>query len=211
MFTLFRWFRRLLYLAVGVAIAYLVVTGVQVLTASRAPSVPGAVDRASAIVVVADAAPGQKKAPSSDLAARCNHALELRTAHKSALVIVVAPSGRASKTSRNESAVAVAYLESRKVPARSIRAVVGGDVPAGLRVVASRFPAKRHDSVIIVGDSVQTLWLEHVARAVGLKAQMSPSSPHLSVLQKIGGIAIQAAAVAWGHLFGFGETGWIAG
>ena len=181
----FRWVRRILSLLVLVAAGYFIVTAVQVITASRAPSAVGVGRNEPAIVVVAS---------STDLKSRLNHASALRSAHRAPRIVIVATTSREVSTARR-------YLATHGVPPASVSAVVATDVPTGLADVARTRHLRR---ALVVADTWQTLWLTHVASAVGIRVVASPVSPHESFATTAGTVAGQAATVAWGRIVGFG-------
>jgi len=203
---LFRWFRRLVYLLVVLAFVYLVVTSIQVVTASRTSAAPSAVAPADAVVVIGSATP--PTGISADLKARCEQAAALFVRHKAPLVITTG--GPAAAEDPSEASVAAAYLRHHGVA--KVEVVPAPTVPAQLAEVARLLSPRAEKSVILVADPLQTKWLRAVAVAENLTAQMSPGpAPKGSFWGALGVVWSQSVAVAIGRVFGYQHTGWIGG
>jgi hypothetical protein len=72
-------------------------------------------------------------------------------------------------------------------------------------------PAERKN-VVLIADPVQTKWLQAVAQAEGLQAEMAAApAPRQSFWQDAKDIWRQSLAVGFGRIFGFRSTGWIGG
>ncbi len=164
----FRWLRRLIYLVVVVAFIYLVVTSIEVVTASRASGAPSAVTPADAIVVIGSATP--PTGISADLKARCEQAAALFADHKARLVITTG--GPARPGDPPEAAVADRCLRGHGVT--DVKEVAGATVPAQLAAIGRLLPAGAQKTVILVADPLQTKWLRAVAVAEKLDPQVSP-------------------------------------
>jgi hypothetical protein len=196
----FRWLRRLIYLVVVVAFIYLVVTSVEVVTASRASGAPSAVTPADAIVVIGSATPST--GISADLKARCEQAAALFADHKARLVITTG--GPARPGDPPEAAVADRCLRGQGVT--DVKEVAGATIPAQL------LPAGAHETVILVADPLQTKWLRAVAVSEKLDPQVSPGpAARGSFWGDVGVIWSQSVAVALGRIVGYQHTGWIGG
>jgi hypothetical protein len=203
---LFRWFRRLIYLVVMVAFIYLVVTSIQVVTASRVLHAPSAVAPADAIVVIGSATP--PSGISADLRARCEQGVALFDAHKAPVVIVTGgPAGAGDPT---EASVAETYLHHHGVA--KVEEVPGATIPAQLGAAETLLSGDPGRSVILVADPLQTKWLRGVAAAEKLTAEVSPGpAPKGTFWGDVGVIWNQSLAVAFGRIVGYGHTGWIGG
>lgn len=205
---LFRWFRRSLYILVAALFAYLVITSVQVVTASQAPRAVAAVPPASAIVVIG-AAVG-RGGISTDVQARCGQAAALYHGGRSKHIVTTG--GRATSGDPVEATVLERCLVSNAVPARAIAELPISTVPTQLQAVAQLYPKASGGSVIIVGDPLETKWLLGVASASGLKAEASPApAPKVSFFGTVGRIWDQSLAVGFGRIFGYQNTGWVSG
>jgi hypothetical protein len=199
----FRLVRRLVALVVLAAAAYYVVTAFQVVTASRAVGAANVGRRSAAIIVVGPGADGASAGVlTPDLRLRLRHAARLMAAHRAPVVILCDESAGAVATDK-------AYLVSRGVAAGRIETAVAAELPGEMHVAAGRLPAHR---AIVVADSWQTLWVTHVADSVGLTVVVSPVTPSdHSAAAEAGAVVVQAAAVAWGRIAGFAQTGFVAG
>jgi|GEM_PF-2435813 len=205
---IFRWFRRVVYVLVAAVFAYLVITSVQVVTASRAPRAVAAVKRASAIVVVGTAA--GRSGISTDVRARCSQAATLYHSGRSRHVVTTG--GRPAPGEPVEAVVLENCLVRNAVPRRAIDALPVAGVPAQLEAVAELYPKANGASVIIVADPLETKWVLSLASASGLKAVASPApAPKGSFFSTVGTIWDQSLAVGFGRIFGFGHTGWVSG
>jgi hypothetical protein len=202
----FRWFRRLVYLLVVLAFIYLVVTSIQVVTASRISGSPSAVTPADAIVVIGSAT--SPSGISADLKARCQQAAALFAIHKAPLVITTG--GPAAAGDPSEATIAQAYLRDHGVA--KVEVVGAPRVPAQLAEVASLLPTGGARTVILVADPLQTKWLRGVAAAEKLTAEVSPGpAPKGSFWGALGVVWSQSVAVALGRVVGYQHTGWIGG
>ncbi|MHB1509598.1 MAG: YdcF family protein [Acidimicrobiales bacterium] len=203
-FTVFRWFRRLIYIAVFAAVVYLVVTSAQVVVASRSTLAPAQANKASAIVVIGSATgPGPL---SSDMKLRCEEAVALYRAGRAHTVIATGAS--AAPGAPSEAAASERCLRSFGL--RHVTRVPLSEVPAQLGFVAGLIGPAGNRHVILVADPLQTKWLEDVASSEGLNAQVvAVPAPRGSFWADVGTIWDQAAAVALGHVIGYKNTGWI--
>lgn len=206
MLFIFKVFRRLVYLVAAAVFLYLVVTSVQVVAASRAPTAVAAAVPSSAIVVVGTAS--GPHAVSTDLKARCNQAVALFNGHRARTVITTG--GTPSATDPVEAAVLAHCIESNGVPRRDVRQIAVNGLPAQLQEVSQSYPASSGAKVIIVADPLETKWVLGVAEAEGLKATVSPDpAPRPSIWSTIGKVWWQSVAVGFGRVFGYGNTGWV--
>lgn len=197
---LFGLLKRLVELVVLGAFAYFVVSGVQVVTASRAPGAVGAARVEPVLAVVAAGKPARPL--SSDFESRLDHAASLYQAGRAPRLVVLA-------ASTLEAARARAFLAARGVPARAVSLAVAPAIPAQMSLLVREDPPRR---ALVVADSWQTLWLTHLAGAKGLSVAVSPIvPPDGGAAHELESVAVQSAAVCWGRLAGFSQTGFIAG
>ncbi len=205
MFTVFRWFRRVIYLVVLVLFVYFAVTSVQVVIASRTPLPFDRVKPAAAIVVIG--APTGATI-SDNLQLLCEQALSLWRAGRAHTIITTgASSGSGAPT---ESSVAAAYLEHHGV--KHVTMVPLGQIPSQISFVAKLLPKSGGGRVILLSDPLQTKWLDDLAASAGLHAQIAAApSPKGSFLHDLGTVWGQTLAVGIGRVVGYQHTGWVGG
>ncbi|HTW99571.1 MAG TPA: hypothetical protein VMD59_12370, partial [Acidimicrobiales bacterium] len=127
---------RLVELVVLAAIVYLVVTGAQVVEASRLPTDPQAAPHAAAVVVLsAPLATASPAEPGTDLAARLGQAVALFKLGKATRVVVGGPLAAAGAPS--VTSVAGRWLAAHGVPTSAQLAVTGSDASAQLRAAGT--------------------------------------------------------------------------
>ena len=203
-----RIFRRVVYLVVAAAFIYLVVTSVQVVAASRAPTAVAAAVPSSAIVAVGT--PSGPHGVTADLHARCNQAVALFKGKRARVVITTG--GRPSAADPVEAAVLAHCVESYGVPRRDVEEIAVNGLPAQLHAVSLSDSASSGARVIIVADPLETKWVLGVAAAEGLKASVSPDpAPKPSIWSTLGKVWSQSLAVGFGRIFGYANTGWVSG
>ena len=200
MFTIFRWFRRLVYLVVLAAFVYLVVTSAQVVIASRSTLGLAQVKPAAAIVVIGnDTSSGTL---TSDLKLRCEETVSLYR------------SGRAHRVITTKDAAGVSAVANclRANGIHAISLVPPSEIPGQLHAAAAELPSSAKGDVILVADPLQTKWLQKLAVAENLQAQVvTVPAPKGSFWGDIGTIWGQSVAVALGRLVGYQNVGWIGG
>lgn len=184
------------------AVAYYLVSAVQVVLASRVPGAVGAAPSRPIAIVVATGPATAPASPDADMVARLDHAVALRQAGRVNRIAVLAGSPA-------QAAAARTYLSHHGTPAAAISAYVAKEVPGQFQHYASHGGPKQ---AVLVADSWDVLWLSHVAGAAGVQVALSPIAP---VSGGIGNeaktVSLQGAAVAWGRIVGFAQTGFIAG
>jgi hypothetical protein len=205
-FRVFRWFRRLLYLVVLAVFVYLVVTSAQVVLASRISLAPPDVKPASAIVVIGSATgPGGL---STDLKLRCEDAVSLYRLGRARAVFTTGPAAAAGAPT--EASAAAAYLKTQGI--KHITLVPLSEIPAQLSFIGSLLGRSSAGRVILVADPLQTKWLQGVATAEHLNAQIvAIPTPKGTFWHDVGSIWRQSLAVGFGRVVGFKSTGWIGG
>ncbi len=197
---LFSLVKRLVQLVVLGAVSYFLVSGVQVVLASRTPgAVAAAPKRPVAIVAATGSASGPLDA---DFSARLGHAAALAAAGRVGRVAVFA-------TSEAQALRARAYLGHHGVPARDVSSFWARQLPGDFHLYDR---SKLSRQALLVSDSWQVLWLDHLAAADGVQVVASPIAPtNGGIGNEASTIALQAAAVCWGRIAGFTQTGFIAG
>ena len=194
---MFRLARRLVTLFVLGVIVYLVVTAVQVVSASRRDERP----RSDAIVVLGAAQYNGR--PSPVLAARLRHARVLY-GDKVAPVVVVT-GGKGTGDSKSEAAVSADYLIRRGVPDTAIlREVAGLNSWQSLASAANELRKRGWSRVVLVSDPFHSARIEAIADELGLEASVSPTrtSPIKGTVE-ITHFGRETGNVALGRLFGF--------
>jgi hypothetical protein len=205
-FRVFRWFRRLVYLVILVAFVYLVVNSAQVVLASRTSLTVNEVKTASAIVVIGSAT--GSGALSADLRLRCEEAVTLYRLHRSHSVVTTG--GRSSSGGPTQASAAAAYLKTQGV--KKVTTVPLSEIPAQLAFIAALLPRSDDGRVILVADPLQTKWLEGVAAAEHLHAQVAAvPAPKGGFWHDVKSVWGQTVAVGLGRLVGYKNTGWIGG
>jgi uncharacterized SAM-binding protein YcdF (DUF218 family) len=205
LFWWIKWPLRILGLIVFGLVIYLVVSVVQVLTASRATQVPSAVSPAAAIVVMGESQSG--KTLSADTTNRLEQALTLYEAKRAPVVIVAAPTSGPLGT--NELELEIAYLEAQGLRGDHIERVIASDDPSALSGVKKLVGHTDGGKVILVSDPLNSMRLRSTASSDGLAPEISPGTPpDYGLWNDVGKVWNQALAVAVGRVIGFGQTGW---
>lgn len=201
-----RWALRLPKLMVLGAAAYVVASGVQVVTASRQAAAKSAVAKASAIVVLP--APLEDGKPSADLVGRLQEALLLAQRGVAPRVLVGGAPAHAGATS--PSTVARSWLLARGLHGSSVLALSTRTATATLTAAAAIVgpPAR----VVAVTDAMDALFTRGAASADGLKAQVVPASGSTSIaMSDLGPLWRQATGVAVGRVVGYPRATWAGG
>jgi len=195
---------RLLPLVVVAAIVYVIVCGVQVVNASSLSAAPGAVRRASAIIVI-----GQPVASAdrSDLVARLRQAALLYRHGRAPQVVLTwspPPKGSVGSVSFESS-----WLGAHGVPPSALAELRASNSAVALSR-AAKFLGKGR-GVIVVTDAIDALWTEGAGAGDGLSVQVSPPpSSKKFVFAEFGPLVREATGVAVGRVFGFGRISWAA-
>lgn len=172
--------------------SYVGITFVQVWRASEQDSAR----RAEAIVVLGAAQYNGKASPA--LQARLDHALDLY--HRGLAPLIVVTGGRQDGDRFTEATTGYNYLRVRGVPDAAIRKeVLGRTSYESLAAVARFLRAEDIDDVVLVSGPAHTKRLSGIARAVGLRAAISPSdgSPSFRTLGR------ETLAVSAGRIVGY--------
>lgn len=206
LFAPIRWTLKLLYFAVLASAVYVVVSGFQVVFASRLSTEVSAVGPARAVVVLG--APTVGSGPGPDLTARLQQALLLYEAKRAPTIVVTGPpavAGNAAVTS-----AASSWLTANGVPAASILTVSATNAASGLSQATSILG--KGAQVIVVTDAIDTLWTKGAAANVGLTAQVSPAvGSERPFYDEPGLLWREATGVAVGRLVDYTRATWAAG
>ena len=195
---------RLVSLAITGAIVYLIISGVQVVTASRTTTDPTNVGAASAIVVLGS--PAARSGSSADLRARLSWAARLYAAGRASKV-AVATSGSGGSVAGNSELVGA--LRGAGVPTSSIVQLSASGPSSELSAARRQFGDGAR--VIVVTDAIDALWTSGAATGDGLKPEVSsPPSSHKIVFSEAGQLWKEASGVAVGRAIGFGRATWAA-
>ena len=211
-----RWALRIPSLILTAAVVYVVVSGVQVIVASRQAVPTSAMAGSRAIVVLPAALEGS--APSPDLLGRLEEARSLYQAGVAPTVLVAAvpqtssgssPAG-APSTGPSPSAIARAWLVGQHVGAGAVVALHSTTAAETLSAAAALLgtPAK----VVVVTDAMDALFSRGAAAADGLQAVVAPAVGSSSIaVSELGPLWRQATGVAVGRVIGYGRVGWAGG
>jgi hypothetical protein len=199
-----KWAIRLPALIVLGAAGYVVVSGVQVITASRQQVDAATAGRVAAIVVLP--APLNGRALSPDLIGRLQEALQLSRAGVARQVIVAGTP--AAPGDLSPALVAKRWLVARHV---SPVTTLATDTPtATFSAVAALVGPSA--PVVAVTDAMDALFTRGAAAAAGLRAEVAPAvgSTGISV-SDLGPLWRQATGVAVGRVVGYQHAGWAGG
>jgi hypothetical protein len=197
----FRILSRIFSLLVSAAVVYVVVTAVQVETASRSALSPARAKHAAAIVVTGT--PG-RPAVSADYRAKLRVASSLYSAGLAPLLIVGAPSGvgRSGALSGH-----LAYELKSEIKLSEVTGVTAKD--AGTEFSHVEKLIGRGHRVIVVTDAINTLYMESVAANDRLVPEVvAPSDSKKFVFSQISPLFREASGVAVGRVIGFANATW---
>lgn len=187
---------------------FVVVSVVQVIMASEVSQDPGAVQVATAIVVMGEPTPNAT-AP-ADLRSRLEQALVLLQAKRASRIIVTGGTTPGGK--ETEASVEAAFLEKQGISASQITQIAAVNDPASLSAIKADEIPLGHQApltVILVSDPLDGLRLRATAAADGLIPEISPATPPArGFWTDVGAVWTQAVAVSEGRVRGFGSTGW---
>lgn len=214
---LLKWPLRIVGLVVLGLVAYLVVSVVQVLTASQVSQLPSAVSPAAMIVVISP--PGGSAKLTTDITNRLEQALTLYQARRAPIVAVTGSSTPADHSgplattglpaATTELGAEIRFLEQQGLPQAHIYEAYGASDPAALAAVAKVVGHEDGGRVILVADPLSSLRLRATASSKGLVPEISPASPPSRAFwTDVGEVWRQALALAEGRVLGFGSTGW---
>ena len=196
---------KVVSLLITAAIAYLVLSAVQVVLASRASASPSAYHDASAIVVLGAPAPGGT--PGTDLTGRLDTAVALYGAHLSNRVLVTGSGGNAASAGVVQASSA--WLAAHGVPSSAVGTVDSEDAIGGLKGAVTSLG--HGASVLVVTDAIDVLWTKGAATSAGLMPQVVPASgSKVAIYTEIGPLARQTAGVAAGRIIGDLRATWAA-
>lgn len=204
LFAPLRWALKLGYFAVLAAAVYVVVSAVQVVSASHLPIAPTAVRRAQAIVVLGGSSPTGAQPP--DLS-RLEQAHALYASGRAPEVLVAGAPARPGGA--DPTAAEQRWLAANGVPVKYTEPIRIADGAAALAAVDALLgPGAK---VVVVTDAIDALWTKGAAARAGLAAQISPAvGSELSFYREFGALWRQATGVAVGRLIGYSHTPWAA-
>ncbi|MCL6104823.1 MAG: YdcF family protein [Actinobacteria bacterium] len=191
-FTIFRWVRRIFYLAVLLAVLYFIFTFVQVWSNAR-QTYTGYVQ---AIVVMGAPENGGKASP--EMIARLQRAMSLWQQRTSLPIVVTG--GKLFGHTNSESQVESSWLQSEGLPSGSIISVGGVNDWSELYNAYQALKPSNYTDVAIVSDSGYESYLEATAASVGLTGYPYPTNPKKASLASV---AEGAAMLAVGRIIGY--------
>jgi uncharacterized SAM-binding protein YcdF (DUF218 family) len=187
---------RAVALVALLVVAYVVITFVQVVQATRGDSH----EPAEAIIVLGAAQYDGR--PSPVLEGRLRHAVDLY--EDGVAPIVVVTGGKRTGDRFTEAAAGFAYLRIRGVPEEAILREEDGANTWSQLAAATRLLRERGlDDVVLVSDDYHAYRLDRIAHELGLQAQVSPIDPGLSVAGRVRALTRETVAVAVGRVVGF--------
>lgn len=180
-----------------VIVAYLVVTFVQVWSASRADEAR----MAGAIVVLGAAQYNGKASPV--LEARTTHAAELY--HRGLAPVVVVTGGRRAGDRWTEASVAAGELLRRGVPESALRLEASGVSSWQSLAATARFlKGEGIDTILMVSSPYHSLRIKHIAGEVGMEGHVSPTSGQSAgSADRTVHLVRETLAVAAGRIIGY--------
>lgn len=195
-----RWTIRLALALVGVCVLYLAVTAHGVWSASRTDDIAdreGSVGEPRAAIVVLGAAQYDGR-PSPVLAARLDHAVELRDAGVGTTIVVTGYKQRDDRFT--EAYAGLKYLLRHGVPESAVLVVDdGSNTWESLSAVARVLSRRGVDRVVLVSSGYHNRRLLGIADELGLRAEVSSVGGAADPGQVIG----ETIRVAVGRLIGY--------
>lgn len=189
-----RWIGRLVLAAVLALVGYLVLTFVQVLSASRDD------DRVRSDAIVVLGAAQYDGTPSPVLRQRLDHALDLYRDGVAGRIVLTG--GKQAGDRFTEAYAGYRYLTGRGVPGDDLLVVTDGSSTwDSLRAADRVLRREGLDRVTLVSDSYHSRRLLGVADEVGLDAGVSPSGAAPTVPE----LLRETGLVALGQVIGYGR------
>lgn len=189
-----RWIGRLVLAAVLALVGYLVLTFVQVLSASRED------DRVRSDAIVVLGAAQYDGTPSPVLRQRLDHALDLYRDGVAGRIVLTG--GKQAGDRFTEAYAGYRYLTGRGVPGDDLLVVTDGSSTwDSLRAAERVLRREGLDRVTLVSDSYHSRRLLGVADEVGLDAGVSPSGAAPTVPE----LLRETGLVALGQVIGYGR------
>lgn len=189
-----RWIGRFVLAAVLVLVGYLVLTFVQVLSASRDD------DRVRSDAIVVLGAAQYDGTPSPVLRQRLDHALDLYRDGVAGRIVLTG--GKQAGDRFTEAYAGYRYLTGRGVPGDDLLVVTDGSSTwDSLRAAERVLRREGLDRVTLVSDSYHSRRLLGVAGEVGLDAGVSPSGAAPTVPE----LLRETGLVALGQVIGYGR------
>lgn len=211
-----RWALRIPSMIITGVVLYVVVTGVQVIIASRQGPPSAGQGQAAAIVVLP--APLVGDAPSPDLLARLEEARSLARAGVARQVFVAAtpasaapsPGAAPATSGPSPSAIARAWLVAQGLPASSVVAL--HSTTAAETLSAAAVTLGTPNSVVVVTDAMDALFARGAAASDGLQAVVAPAVGSSAIAwSDLGPLWKQATGVAVGRVIGYSRASWADG
>jgi len=187
---------RAFVLVAVLLVAYVGITFVQVVEATRSDS-----HRPAEAIIVLGAAQYDGR-PSPVLRARLEHALTLYEDEVAPLVVVTG--GKQAGDRFTEAAAGFTYLREHGVPEDAIMREEQGDNTWAQLAATTRLLRQRGmRSAVLVSDDYHAYRLDRIAQELGLDAQVSPVDPGLAMVGRARALGRETLAVAVGRVIGF--------
>ena len=200
MFTLFRFFRRLVVFVVLAGLIYGLVTFGQVWLKARDDEATGA----DAIVVLGAAQYNGR--PSPVLAARLDHAADLYDQGLAPLIVVTGGQADGDSTSNTEASASADYLATEHGISQNdiLRENSGCNTWESLASTANELRKRGKEKVLLVSDPFHSARVAAMASELDLDARVSPTrtSP-IDGQRELRFMARETAVVALGRIVGF--------
>ena len=219
LFAPIKWAIKILGLLITAAVAYLLVTGVQVVLAENSIGISSSpTQRVDAIVVLV---PEQSASvATADLVARLQETLLLLQNRVASHVILVSTqkTGLTSLIHSSGSPSFNAGLESAKkwlithgIPNSDVVGTFNGATYDALLSAARSISSA--NQVVIVTDAIDRLWVSHTAKSAGLNVERiyAAVGSQKLFINELGSTWLQTSGVAAGRIIGFSHTSWVTG
>lgn len=175
---------------------YLAVTAVQVVMAARQEA------RGTADAIVVLGAAQYDGQPSPELRTRLDHAVALYEDGRAKVIWVTGGRGLPDDTF-SEASASDLYLQNRGVPAAALRLEVHGENTYESLAAVSREIRDEGRRVLLVSDPWHAYRIAAVARDVGLRPRVSPSSELRWSDHGVRRLTRETIAVAFGRIVGY--------
>lgn len=195
----FRIIYRILSIVISAAIVYLIISGIQVETASRHTRATNSLKRAAAIVVTGS--PSSTNL-SSDYRDKLSLAASLYAKGRAPLLVVGLPSG----VSRSGH-LSAQWTRELGSAAKEITAVRASNVGTELSKIEKRIGHGRR--IIVVTDAINTLYVEGAASNHGFQPEIvAPRASKKNLFAQISPLFREASGVAVARALGYSTASW---
>jgi len=197
---------KIVSLLVTAAVAYLVLSAIQVVLASRTSTDLSTFHRADAVAV--DGTVGTGATLGSDLTARLTTAAAVVKSGLAPRVVGVLNTPPGSDPAATAQAAAILTQNGLSPGQYQITSTAGGT--SWLQIVASHIGGSK-PPVIVVTDAIDALWTKGAATGAGMTPQIDPAAGSKVFLWKeFGSLVRETTGVAAGRIIGDGRASWAA-